>query len=838
MFNFNLKKSDIYPAIRWEPLFNPLKTIKKISAVFSIILFLLFFYGFFSGYFSYNINKSFLGLLMISVSIYAAALLKSAFFENKIKNPKVREKLEEAALNMERHNIADFLSFESAKAVEKSYTSTHILYFLLKNSKELDFILTRLLLDKKRIMRAAGEYIKELQHDKNSLSESFKNTIIEALKLASYRKHFRIEERDIIFALSKTDPVLKRILIEFDLEEEDINNLSQWMENIKKEINRGKRFWEMENLFKKGSLAKTWTAGYTIALDKYSIDWTEALRKKPFDIIGHEKQIEMTERILSGGGTNNVLLIGEPGVGKKRIIYALAKKSILGQSMLDINYRRVVELDLPSLLAEIEDEEQVETTLDRIFEEAVSAGNVILVIDNFYNYVAREAKPGIVDISGIIAPYLKMPQCQLIGITTYDGLHQNIERNSSLLSLFEKVEVPELSKEETIMFLESLLPDLERKYKKIISYPAIREIVELSNRYMPNSAFPEKAVKLLDDVIVYVSDLDKEKIVLPRHVAKIITEKTEIPVGEIEDSEKNILLNLEGLIHNRIINQEEAVKEISTAMRRARSEITIRKGPIGAFIFLGPTGVGKTETSKALAEVYFGDEEKMIRFDMSEFQSAKDIPRLIGSQNSPGLLTTAVRENPFSVLLLDEIEKADYNIRNLFLQVLDEGYITDNYGKKADFKNTIIIATSNAGYKIILSALKDKTPWNEVENILRDYLFKERIFPPEFLNRFDSVVVFHPLSKDNVFDIAGLMLSKLKKNLKDKGVEFVVSDALKHKIADLGYNEIFGAREMRRVIQDNIENPLASALLSGKLKRGDKVEVNPMNFDLIVNPFN
>lgn len=835
MFNFNLKKSDIYPAIRWEPLFNPLKTIKKISAVFSIILFLLFFYGFFSGYFSYNINKSFLGLLMISISIYAAALLKSAFFENKIKNPKVREKLEE---NMEKCNIADFLSFESAKAVEKSYTSTHILYFLLKNSKELDFILTRLLLDKKRIMRAAGEYIKELQHDKNSLSESFKNTIIEALKLASYRKHFRIEERDIIFALSKTDPVLKRILIEFDLEEEDINNLSQWMENIKKEINRGKRFWEMENLFKKGSLAKTWTAGYTIALDKYSIDWTEALRKKPFDIIGHEKQIEMTERILSGGGTNNVLLIGEPGVGKKRIIYALAKKSILGQSMLDINYRRVVELDLPSLLAEIEDEEQVETTLDRIFEEAVSAGNVILVIDNFYNYVAREAKPGIVDISGIIAPYLKMPQCQLIGITTYDGLHQNIERNSSLLSLFEKVEVPELSKEETIMFLESLLPDLERKYKKIISYPAIREIVELSNRYMPNSAFPEKAVKLLDDVIVYVSDLDKEKIVLPRHVAKIITEKTEIPVGEIEDSEKNILLNLEGLIHNRIINQEEAVKEISTAMRRARSEITIRKGPIGAFIFLGPTGVGKTETSKALAEVYFGDEEKMIRFDMSEFQSAKDIPRLIGSQNSPGLLTTAVRENPFSVLLLDEIEKADYNIRNLFLQVLDEGYITDNYGKKADFKNTIIIATSNAGYKIILSALKDKTPWNEVENILRDYLFKERIFPPEFLNRFDSVVVFHPLSKDNVFDIAGLMLSKLKKNLKDKGVEFVVSDALKHKIADLGYNEIFGAREMRRVIQDNIENPLASALLSGKLKRGDKVEVNPMNFDLIVNPFN
>jgi ATP-dependent Clp protease ATP-binding subunit ClpC len=375
-----------------------------------------------------------------------------------------------------------------------------------------------------------------------------------------------------------------------------------------------------------------------------------------------------------------------------------------------------------------------------------------------------------------------------------------------------------------------LIYDLEKKHKKIISYPALRQIVDLSGRYMPNSAFPEKAIKVLEDTISYASD----SVVLPSDVSKVIAEKTEAPVGEIESKEREVLLNLEALIHNRIINQSEAVKEVSEAMRRARSEVTIRKGPIGAFIFLGPTGVGKTETSKALAEVYFGNEEKMLRFDMSEFQSENDIPRLIGV---PGLLTTAVRENPFSVLLLDEIEKADLRVRNLFLQVLDEGYITDSSGKKADFRNTIIIATSNAGYKIILEALKNNTPWPETKKKLMDFLFKEGIFQPEFLNRFDAVVLFHPLTEENIFDIAGLMLKKLEKNLKEKGIELILNDDLKRTVARLGYNEVFGAREMRRVIQEKVENVLASALISKKIKRGDKVEINPVNFDLIISHF-
>jgi len=320
---------------------------------------------------------------------------------------------------------------------------------------------------------------------------------------------------------------------------------------------------------------------------------------------------------------------------------------------------------------------------------------------------------------------------------------------------------------------------------------------------------------------------------LSKHIAAIVYEKTQIPVGEMEKEERQVLLNLENLIHQRIIGQEEAVREVSTALRRARADITTRSGPMGTFLFLGPTGVGKTETSKALAEIYFGSEEKMIRLDMSEFQSVTDIPRLIGSAGEEGLLTTQIRERPFSLILLDEIEKAHPNILNLFLQVLDEGHLTDGLGRKVDFKNSIIIATSNAGYQVILKALKDNTEWSEVKQKILDYLFGEGQFRPEFINRFDAVVVFRPLSKENLLDITDLMLKKLQKNLKVKEIDFIITKDLKERIIELGYDPTFGARELRRTIQDKIENVLAQAILSGEVQRGGKTEINPKDFSLI-----
>ena len=380
--------------------------------------------------------------------------------------------------------------------------------------------------------------------------------------------------------------------------------------------------------------------------------------------------------------------------------------------------------------------------------------------------------------------------------------------------------------------LEGQALALEKKYKKFVTYPALREIVNNAARYIPGIPFPKKALDLLDEVIVYAAHYTKSSFILPEHVLKIIAEKTQIPVGKVQAEEKKLLLGLEELLHQRIINQNEAVNEISSALRRARADISPRKGPMGTFLFMGPTGVGKTETSKALAGIYFKSESRMIRLDMSEFQTVGDIARLLGSVSSEGLLVTPVRENPFSLLLLDEIEKAHPNILNLFLQVLDEGFVTDGLGRKVDFSNTIIIATSNAGYQVILEAIRLQTEWKTIKQKLLDYIFENSIFRPEFINRFDAVVVFSPLSKENLLDIAELQLQKIKKNLEDKNIEFAITKRLKERIVELGYDPTFGARNMKRVIQDSVENAIAKALLAEEIKRADKIEIDPDNFSL------
>ncbi len=845
MFNFKLKGTAIYSAVKWEkfPLFRFAKFLKTFSFIIFLAVFLLFFYGFLPENFSKETNRFLLGVSIILSVIFLFFQIIETFVRQKLRKPKLKITLERVIAEPEKYNLAEFLSFPVARAVSKSQksrskviTSSHVFYFLLRDNPKLNFVFIRLLLNINNIEAA----LKQEMEDSSAKSEelfdlTFQDFILDSLQIAKDKGHARIEIGDAIAALTKQDLVFKKILIQSKLKTEDIENLIWLMEKSEEKIEKSKRFWEYENLAKIGTLAKAWTSGYTVTLDKFSVDITEGIRKALPEIIGHQKEIELLERVLARREINNALIIGDPGTGRKSIIYAFAEKSFQGKSLPEINYKRVVELNTTELISKIENVEEVESTLNRILEEAVAAGNVILIIDEIHNYIGQTTRAGVVDISAILFPYLRLPEFQIIGITTYEGLHQNIERNPSVLSLFEKVETGGISARETILLLGSLIPAAEEKNKVFVSYPAIREIISLTDRYFPSLPFPEKAVDAFDALIAYVSSLPDERVVLPKHVAKIISEKAEVPVGEVETKEREILLDLENLIHQRIINQEEAVKDVATALRRARSEITVRKGPMGVFLFLGPTGVGKTETSKALAEVYFGSEDKMIRLDMSEFQDIKDVKRLIGSESETGLLTSPVRETPFSLVLLDEFEKAHPNILNLFLQVFDEGRLTDGSGRLVDFKNTIIIATSNAGYQLILEALKTPLEWNKVKENLLNYLFKEGIMRPELINRFDAAVVFKPLSKDNLLDISGLLLKKLSKNLEEKGIDLLITSELKEKIVELGYSPVFGAREMRRVIQENVENALAKALLSRELTRGNTVKINPDDFSLIIN---
>jgi len=850
-FYFNLRKAAIFQAVKWGRCFRFVELLKKLFLFLFIVSFLLFLYGFLGENFSQNLNSKLLSLSIILLTLTIGIWFKLFFFNSKIAQSELKAKISEAISRPQEFNLAEFMSFEVAKAVWKSKVGdekfsssstfasaevrlnnlTRLFYNLLCDNSELNFIFSRAILSLKEIKKNLKQHLKKIP-TQTKLQPAFQATILESLKIAQKKKHLRVGVGDMITALAKHDPVFKKILIEANLKARDIENLTWWQEDLEEEVRERKKFWEWKNLIKKGSLAKEWAAGYAITLDRFGIDYSEIVKKKGFpETIGHRKEIKAVERILARSEINNCLLVGEPGVGKKSMILALAQKSVLGDSLSEVNYKRVVQLDLPSLLAQTESVAEVEAILDTIFQEVIFAGNIILVIDEFHNFVGGKERPGVINISGVLGPYLNLPQFQIVAVTTYSGLHKYIEENPSILAIFEKVEVPEISERETLMILENLTVVLEKKYKKFVSFPALREIVSMAKRYLPAIPLPKGAMDLLDEVMVYVAST-KDKVVLPKHVAMIVSEKTQIPVGEIEIKEREVLLNLESLIHQRIINQDEAVNEVSAALRRARAEVTIRKGPMGCFLFLGPTGVGKTETSKALAEIYFRSEQRMIRMDMSEFQNVGDIPRLIGSPGEEGLLTTQVRENPFSLILLDEIEKAHPNILNLFLQVLDEGFLTDGLGRKVDFKSAIIIATSNAGYKVILEALQEKVEWSGVKQKLLDYLFEKAIFRPEFINRFDAVIVFRPLSKENLLDIAELMLQKLKKNLKEKNIEFIITLPLKEKIVELGFSPVFGAREMRRVIQDKVENVLASALLSDELKRGDRVEIESKEFKL------
>lgn len=849
-FYFNLNKaliSDAFLLLQF-PFFKILPILKKILSFLLFIFFVLIFFSLittlpFPQFPGRLFAKKFFGAFLFTFPLFFSILVLEGFL-NYFKNPKIKIKIQQAIAEPEKYNLAEFLSFESAQIINFAQNfskqkklplnSTLLLFSFLTLKRELDEILIRLLLDKRKILEILKRYL-EILKGETKITEDFKDAILTALKEAEKVKHEKIEIEDLFLGIIKANVLFKDILIQCGIQIEDVETLIWWYREIKTKIEEKKKWWAEHNLRKLGSIGKELTAGYTITLDKFSIDLTkEVQRMGEQEIVGHQKEIEEVERILARReARNDPLLIGEAGSGRRSIVWAIAKKSLKGESLPEINYKRIVQLNLTSLLSQLESLEAVEATLDTIFKEVIAAKNVILVIDEFHNFVGSKfARPGTIDISGILAPYISSPDFQLIAITTFEGFHRNIEPNPSLISFFEKVEVSEISKEETLKLLQRLTMKLEQKYKILISYLALKDVMKYSEKYLPAAPFPEKALNLLEEVVVHLAQ-KREKIVLPKHIAQIITQKIQVPVGEIEEREKDLLLNLEKLFHERVINQEEAIKEVSAALRRARAEVGIRKGPIGCFLFLGPTGVGKTETAKALAEIYFGSERRMIRLDMSEFQNITDIPRLLGSLEEPGLLTTPVRENPFSLILLDEFEKAHSQVLNLFLQVFDEGHLTDGLGRKVDFKNTIIICTSNAGYQLIFKAAKEGRDWKKTKEEVINFLIENGIFRPELLNRFDAVVLYQPLSKENLIAIADLMLKRLQKQLKEKQIEFQITQALKEKIVELSYTPEFGARQMQRIIQEKVSNVLAEAILKNEIKRGERIEIDPQNFAII-----
>ncbi len=638
----------------------------------------------------------------------------------------------------------------------------------------------------------------------------------------------------------------------------------------------------------------------TQTLDQLGVDLTAMARAGKLDpVIGREREIERVIQILSRRTKNNPALIGEPGVGKTAIVEGLAHRIAAGDVPRSLENKRLVTLDVGLLVAGTKYRGEFEERLKKVIEEIKTSGNCVLFIDEMHVIVGAGAAEGAVDASSILKPSLARGEIQCIGATTHNDYRKHVERDAALERRFQPIMVEEPSIEETVEILHGIKERYEDHHNVTISDEAIKAASSLGARYIADRFLPDKAIDLVDEAASRLhiksvqtpiglketmralesvrkdkeeaistqqyeyalelkereehlvgtieemehdwrgAEVEQRTVLTAENIAEVVSMWTGIPVTRLASDETERLLHMEEALHKRIVAQDEAITTISRAVRRARTGLKDPRHPIGSFVFLGPTGVGKTELVRALAEFMFGSDDALIRLDMSEFMERHSIARLVGAPpgyvgyDEGGQLTEAVRRRSFTTILLDEIEKAHPDVFNMLLQIFDDGHLTDAKGRKVDFRNTIIVMTSNVGAELIKrdTTMGFVTTTDEQKSQQQSYeKMKEKVigelkktFRPEFLNRIDGVVVFHALSKEHIRQIVDLMLNEVAKELTEKDVKLEVTDEAKDFIGEKGYDQVFGARPLRRVIQDMIEDPLSEGLLLGKFHDGDTV---------------
>ena len=728
--------------------------------------------------------------------------------------------------------------------------------------------------------------------------------VLEVSKAEAARFHSeKIGTEHLLIAMIKeTECVASRLLNTLS-----VNVQKMYVDTL---IAMGEDVSQYKDEFQNGKPGKRRNAEGTPALDQFSRDLTELARAGKLDpVVGRETEIDRVIQILSRRSKNNPCLIGEPGVGKTAIVEGIAERIAGGMVPDTVLGKRVVSLDLSGIVAGSKYRGEFEERIKKVLAEVAKAGNVLLFIDEIHTIIGAGGAEGAIDASNILKPALARGEVQVIGATTIEEYRKYIEKDAALERRFQPVVVEEPTEEEAISILKGLRGQYESHHHVTITDEAVEAAVRLSARYINDRFLPDKAIDLMDEaaakVRLHVGGDPKEAAELRREIAELqetleealsggdletaresqekrqeLEEKleklntkakqggrrhhqtvgedeiadvvsgwTKIPVKKLTEGEAARLKKLEATLHKRVIGQEEAVSAVAKAVRRGRVGLKDPKRPIGSFLFLGPTGVGKTEISKALAEAVFGQEQAMIRIDMSEYMEKHSVSKMIGSppgyvgHEDGGQLSEKVRRNPYAVILFDEIEKAHPDVFNILLQVLDDGHITDSQGRKVDFKNTIIIMTSNAGAQAIVEPKKlgfasgndEKQNYERMKGSVMEEV--RRIFKPEFLNRIDETIVFRALNKDDMKQIGGLMTKELAKRCETQlGITLVVRDAAKQYIVDKAYDPKYGARPLRRKIQDEIEDPLAEKLLDGSIRRGDEVIVTTKKNAIFLEP--
>ncbi|SHK21230.1 ATP-dependent Clp protease ATP-binding subunit ClpC [Tepidibacter formicigenes DSM 15518] len=795
----------------------------------------------------------------------------------------------------------DFAATEASSMGHNLVGSEHILLGLLANENSIaGKVLNKLGVSSKvvkdkiiQIQGSSNQGIQVLGFSPRT-KRIFELSVVEAKRLG----HNYVGTEHILLGLIREgEGIGARILLELGVES---NAVVKEVVNLLGNINMSKN----ESINNKSNKKNTPT------LNKFGRDLTSQYEEQKLDpVIGRENEIQRIIQILSRRTKNNPVLIGDPGVGKTAIIEGLAGKIVSGDVPEILKDKRVVSLDLGSILAGAKYRGEFEERIKKIMEELTREKDVILFIDELHTIVGAGGAEGAIDASNILKPALARGEIQVIGATTIDEYRKYIEKDSALERRFQPVMVEEPTIEDTIKILEGLRDRYEAHHKVKISDEAIKASVNLSHRYITDRFLPDKAIDLIDEagskvrlknhippkdikeLELKLESLSKEKeeairnqdfekaakirdeekevkeklektkeswkkdsskasnVVDEEDIANIVSSWTGIPVTKLVQEESEKLLNLEEILHNRVIGQEEAVRAIAKSIRRARVGLKDPKRPIGSFIFLGPTGVGKTELSKALAEVMFGDEDSIIRIDMSEYMEKHAVSRLIGSppgyvgHEEGGQLTEKVRRKPYSVVLFDEIEKAHPEVFNVLLQILDDGRVTDSKGRTVDFKNTVIIMTSNVGAHTIskqkilgftASVDKEEIQKSEYEkmkeNVMRELRQK---FRPEFLNRIDDIIVFHSLNQEHIDEIVKLMIKGLEERLREMNIKISLTDEASKLISKEGFDPEYGARPLKRAIQRLLEDNISEEMLKGNIKEGNNIIIKEKNGELL-----
>ncbi len=632
---------------------------------------------------------------------------------------------------------------------------------------------------------------------------------------------------DVAQFIFEHDETFREFLFSHGVTEEHFLGASGWMSRARAVRRYQMRWWSRDNLGKSQGIGREFSYGVAYELSKFvrDINTTSVLSVMLSNIGYANEVIERIESVLTRSKAANALLIGDPGAGEMDILIELGRRMRHGESLASLSGKRLVVFDSNAFIATHATKEEFEVAFLSMMVGAERAGNIIIVIENLPTFITSVQALG-TDVSELLNRFLASPNIQVVSTADSGSFHAELELHQALLRNFEQIPVENPDLQSTVRVLEEATWAHERRNGITFTYGSIERIAECADQYIVDGVMPDKALNLLSQIASQAGH-EREVLVTDTYVDTSVSNSLGIPVGPIRGGEREMLLNLEAALHERVVGQDDAVSAIAGTMRRARAGIQSKKRPIGSFLFLGSTGVGKTETAKALAALFFGADEKMVRFDMSEFSGSEGLSRLLGTGTHAGVLASALHEHPYCVLLLDEFEKADGEVHDLFLQILDEGMFTDARGTRVNARNTIIVATSNAGSAHIWAlAQAGKRPQDAKDEII-DEIITQGVFRPELINRFDAIVMFSSLRRDEQRSIARIMLKDLEGRIRDRGYKLVVNDALLDVLMGEGYNPEFGARPMRRAIQDIIEERVATKIIKDELHPGSSIEFSP-----------